>query len=340
MTATLKRNTPLQFTPGIWWWNVKWNTAMNISRLGYQKYCLNRGLWRLSSQVIFEKARGEVVSVLPPESGYWLLSDPGTAGKMTFNTPGISVTVTHATSGRRWDSVTWLARSSTVLRAGTPGAVRWLLGSPEGRRLSIDSSSSREPGAGSATCPDCACAAPGWQPLPAGASLLFSVGCRLSAGRSRLLQSDFQASPLKPSRGRWGAGKNAVLSLRLDAPPFLLLASVELLAPSLRFQRSSFTSSFVLSQTPNSVFPIPIRAVVMSQPGIPVSGGAPASLQAQNGAASASGSLYSNGKYSPGAGGWRSPGPSSSWPLVTAASCLWRGGWPPGRGNERVIVGS
>uniref|UniRef100_A0A673T0F2 SEC24 homolog A, COPII coat complex component n=1 Tax=Suricata suricatta TaxID=37032 RepID=A0A673T0F2_SURSU len=33
----------------------------------------------------------------------------------------------------------------------------------------------------------------------------------------------------------------------------------------------------------------------MSQPGIPVSGGAPASLQAQNGAASASGSLYTNG---------------------------------------------
>uniref|UniRef100_A0ABI7ZL86 SEC24 homolog A, COPII coat complex component n=1 Tax=Felis catus TaxID=9685 RepID=A0ABI7ZL86_FELCA len=33
----------------------------------------------------------------------------------------------------------------------------------------------------------------------------------------------------------------------------------------------------------------------MSQPGIPISGGAPAGLQAQNGAASASGSLYTNG---------------------------------------------
>ncbi|VCX15635.1 unnamed protein product [Gulo gulo] len=33
----------------------------------------------------------------------------------------------------------------------------------------------------------------------------------------------------------------------------------------------------------------------MSQPGIPASGGAPTGLQAQNGAASASGSLYSNG---------------------------------------------
>lgn len=40
----------------------------------------------------------------------------------------------------------------------------------------------------------------------------------------------------------------------------------------------------------------------MSQPGIPASGAAPTGLQAQNGAASASGSPYANGECCTGAG--------------------------------------
>lgn len=148
---------------------------MNSHQFSYQRYSLNRGRWRLLYQVIFTNARVGTVSPTPRK---WLLkpclpSDSGPAREMTFTTTGISVAVTHATSGRRWDSVTWQARSSTVLRAGTPGAVRWPLGSPEGRRERTDRGSGGEPGAGSATCPDCACAASGWQALPAGASFLL-----------------------------------------------------------------------------------------------------------------------------------------------------------------------
>uniref|UniRef100_A0A8C0JYF2 SEC24 homolog A, COPII coat complex component n=1 Tax=Canis lupus dingo TaxID=286419 RepID=A0A8C0JYF2_CANLU len=46
---------------------------------------------------------------------------------------------------------------------------------------------------------------------------------------------------------------------------------------------------------PDHPLPTPTRTVVMSQPGIPASGGALTGLQAQNGAASASGSVYTNG---------------------------------------------
>ncbi|XP_005655059.1 protein transport protein Sec24A isoform X2 [Sus scrofa] len=46
---------------------------------------------------------------------------------------------------------------------------------------------------------------------------------------------------------------------------------------------------------PDQPLPVPTNTVVMSQPGIPASGAAPTGLQAQNGAAPASGSHYSNG---------------------------------------------
>ncbi|KAF6081697.1 hypothetical protein HJG60_008720 [Phyllostomus discolor] len=63
---------------------------------------------------------------------------------MTFKV-GISVAVTHATSGRWEESVTWQARLSTILRATTPRAVRWPQGSPTGRALNAAAVTSPEP---------------------------------------------------------------------------------------------------------------------------------------------------------------------------------------------------
>ncbi|TKC36206.1 hypothetical protein EI555_018752, partial [Monodon monoceros] len=57
----------------------------------------------------------------------------------------------------------------------------------------------------------------------------------------------------------------------------------------------SFNSRLGAAADANQPLPTPINIVVMSQPGIPASGGAPIGLQAQNGAARASGSPYTNG---------------------------------------------
>lgn len=88
--------------------------------------------------------RRRTVSPTPPKLPLkpWLSSDPGLAA---FTTAGISVSVTHATSGRRRESVTWQERPSTVLRAGTPGAVRWLQGSPAGEKSSPTAAAAARP---------------------------------------------------------------------------------------------------------------------------------------------------------------------------------------------------
>lgn len=97
-------------------------------------------------------------------------------------------------------------------------------------------------------------------------------------------------------RGHWWAGENAAPGIGLAAPPSHLPAvSPKSLALSLRFQQSSFSFSFGVVADPDQPLPKPITTVVMSNPGIPASGGALTGHQAQNGAASASGSPYTNG---------------------------------------------
>lgn len=196
----------LQFTPGIWW-NVKWNTATNGNRFSYQTYNLNRRWWRLSSQIIFTKTQGEELSVPPPRKQLvkpWFPSSP--SGEMTFTTARISVEAIHATSGRRWESMTWQTRPSTVLRAGTPWTVRWPLRSPREKAKSTDCGGECQPGAGSATCPDCACAAVGWQALPARASLL-SAWLPSSRQRSRPHRPKSVDSAPRPGVATGGLGR-------------------------------------------------------------------------------------------------------------------------------------
>lgn len=107
------------------------------------------------------------------------------------------------------------------------------------------------------------------------------------------------------------------------------------MVPSLRFQQSSFSSSFGAVADPDHPLPTPTRTVVMSQPGIPASGRAPAGLQAQNGAASASGSLYTNGKYCQGrvAGAAWARAPADLW-LVPLPLATGEGDLPAGLMNE------
>ena len=178
----------------------------------------------------------------------WLSSDPGLAA---FTTAGISVSVTDATSGRRWESVTWQERPSTVLRAGTPGAVRWLQGSPAGREELTDCGHCCEAGAGSATCPDCACAPSGWQAVPVGASLSLSpLGCCFPTRRSRPHWPDTQASAPRPNSDRRRTGENAAPCVGLPAPPSLYPAfSPKSLAPSW-LPAVVFQLGLGLSQTP------------------------------------------------------------------------------------------
>uniref|UniRef100_A0A8D0SE67 Protein transport protein Sec24A n=1 Tax=Sus scrofa TaxID=9823 RepID=A0A8D0SE67_PIG len=59
--------------------------------------------------------------------------------------------------------------------------------------------------------------------------------------------------------------------------------------------RSGLSGRLGAVADPDQPLPVPTNTVVMSQPGIPASGAAPTGLQAQNGAAPASGSHYSNG---------------------------------------------
>lgn len=131
-----------------------------------------------------------------------------------------------------------------------------------------------------------------------------SFSRRLPARRSRpqpgrLPNLSSQARPWPPR-----AGENAAPSVGLDVPPFLFPAfSPGSLASSLRSPQSSFSSPLGAVADPDQPLPTPINTVVMSQPGIPASGGVPTSLQAQNGAASASGSPYTNGKAAGGRGG-------------------------------------
>lgn len=119
------------------------------------------------------------------------------------------------------------------------------------------------------------------------------LSCRLPAQRSRPYRPYSIASAPRPGRGRRWAGGECGTRPR---------ACCTALSPP-RLQ-SSVVSPF--PPLPAVVFrlfawrcrrPLPARitTVVMSQPGIPASGGALTGLQAQNGEASASGSRYSNG---------------------------------------------
>lgn len=96
---------PLQFTPGIWWWNVKWNTATNINRLSYSAQSQQRTMTSVLPGNLHKNSRRGTVIPTPRKLPLkpWLPSHPGRAGQMTFITAGISVSVTHATSGRRWE---------------------------------------------------------------------------------------------------------------------------------------------------------------------------------------------------------------------------------------------
>ena len=236
--------------------------------------------------------------------------------------------------------MTWQERPSSVLRAGTPGAVRWLQGSPAVREELTDTGGSCEAGAGSATCPDCACAAGGWQAVPVRASLRLSpLGCCLPARRFRPHRPDFQALAPRPGSHRRRARENAAPCLGLPAPPSLYPAfSPKSLAPSLRFQQSSFNSRLGAAADANQPLPTPINIVVMSQPGIPASGGAPIGLQAQNGAARASGSPYTNGKSRPGVGGGDGGGAGDGKVWAPARADLWL--LPPSEGRVTSLPGS
>lgn len=83
----------------------------------------------------------------------------------------------------------------------------------------------------------------------------LSLGYRLPARRSRPHESDSQASPPRPSRGRSRAGKNAAPCLGHDALPSLLLASVlsRWFLPSVSSSRLS-ALRLALSQTPTIPF--------------------------------------------------------------------------------------
>lgn len=150
----------------------------------------------------------------------WFSTDPGPAGEMTFMTTGISVAVTHATSGRQWETVTWRGRKPTLglghseLSGGLWAAPR---GTPEhrprwrkpARRRKCHVSRLRLRGSG-------------WQTLPVGASVLSQVGCRLPTQRSWPHRLDSLSSAPRPGRGRRWAGENAAPGLGLAVLPFLL----------------------------------------------------------------------------------------------------------------------
>lgn len=170
---------------------------------------------------------------------------------MTFTTAGISVAVTHATSGRRCHSVTWQARSSTVLRAGTPGAIGRPLGSPERKKERTDRSSDFDR-VRSRKCHVSRLRLRGQRLTGTSGRGLsrLSVGCRLPAWRSRPHLSDSQASAPRPTRGRSRAGKNAAPCLGHDAPPSLLASVLSWwFLPSASSSRLS-ALSLALSQTP------------------------------------------------------------------------------------------
>lgn len=123
--------------------------------------------------------------------------------------------------------------------------------------------------------------------------------------------ADSQVLAPRPGRGRRRAGKNAAPCLRLGAlpsfPAFIPESYPVPWLPAVVFQLFVWRC-----RRPDQPLPTPITSVVMSQPGVPASGGAPTGLQTQNGAASALGSPYTNGKYRLGTGAGRSEGPSPS----------------------------
>lgn len=222
---------------------------MNINRFSYPRFSLNRGQWSLSSQVIFTKT-GEL-SVPPLQSCTETLTvlrsrpcrvhDGGDfrIGDTRHFRPTVRVSdvageAEHGPSGRD-------TRSCQVAS-----------GQPRGGEELTDCSCRGEAGAGSATCPDCACAPSGWQAVRAGASLgLSPLGCCFPTRRSRLHRPDTQASPPRPSSDRLRTGENAAPCVGLLALFSLYPASSpKSLAPSLASSRRFSTLGLGLSQTP------------------------------------------------------------------------------------------
>lgn len=133
---------------------------------------------------------------------------------------GISVEVTHATSGQWEESVTWQARPSTVLRARTPGAVRWPVGSPAGRARKAVAVTSPEPEVPRVLTAPAQPAADRhfrWGPLPS------QPGCFLTARRSGPTANSLPSAP-RPTGGHRWAGDNVAPGLGLDVAPSLFPA--------------------------------------------------------------------------------------------------------------------
>lgn len=153
--------------------------------------------------------------------------------KVTFSTAGIFVVVTHATSGGRRESVTWQARLH-----GPAGRDEGLSGGP-GAAPSGQTAPPRPPaGTGSATCPDCACAArgsaQGLPPLPGSAAASEPGVC----GPAGLTPQPLRA---QAGRDRRRAEETETPCLGLDTSS----SRVPLLRPSAPSSRLSSWSSWL-----------------------------------------------------------------------------------------------